>query len=47
MILHSKPYSEKLRSRWPWHFRGSLVVGPKEDKKEEEKEFIKEEEFKV
>lgn len=48
MIIHAKPvpYSEP-RCYSDWHFRGSLVVGPKEDKKEEEKEFIKEEEFKV
>ena len=48
MIIHAKPvpYSEP-RCFSDWHFRGSLGAGSKEEDKEKEKEFIKEEEFKV
>ena len=49
MILYAKPTCSGLgfRCHSDWNFRGSLVVGPEEEEKKEEKEFIKEEEFKV
>jgi len=48
MIIHAKPvpYSEP-RCYSDWHFRGSFGAPIKDKPKEEEKEFIKEEEFKV